>query len=188
MIRNKNDLKAYLEEDRKALGISWKHPRVLRDDIWRFEILLRKTEYSVNCKNGPFGKIQSNIYKMLLHRASIRLGYSIPLNAFGKGLSLAHYGSVVVNHTASIGDYCRIQENTTIGATGGESSSPTIGDYVFIGSGARIIGNIRIADGVVVGAGSVVVKDVLENNVTVAGVPAKIISNSGSEKFMQMKG
>lgn len=57
---------------------------------------------------------------------------------------------------------------------------PTIGNNVFLGTGCKVIGNVRIADGCAVGANAVVVKDVLEDGITVAGVPAKKISNHNS--------
>lgn len=186
MIKSKSDLYEYLEADKMALGIDRKYPLLFRDEIWRFERLLRFTEYAANCNSGVVGKIRAVIYKIRFHHLSVKLGFSIPLNVFGKGLSIAHYGAIVVNHTAKVGEYCRIHENTTIGATGGASESPIIGDRVFIGSGARIIGNIKIANDVVIGAGSVVVKSFEESGVTIAGVPAKKISDIGSKKFLRI--
>ena len=57
-----------------------------------------------------------------------------------------------------------------------------IGDNVFIGSGAKIIGEVTIANNIAIGAGAVVTKSFSEDNITIAGVPAKIISHKGSEK------
>ncbi|NHQ68895.1 serine acetyltransferase, partial [Elizabethkingia miricola] len=56
--------------------------------------------------------------------------------------------------------------------------SPIIGDNVDIGQGAQILGGITIADGVRIGAGSIVTKSVFEENVTIVGIPAKIISKN----------
>ena len=53
MIRTKKDLRYYLSADKIALGISRKYPRLIGDDIWKFEILLRKTEYWANRKKRP---------------------------------------------------------------------------------------------------------------------------------------
>lgn len=55
-----------------------------------------------------------------------------------------------------------------------------IGDNCYLGSGAKIIGDIRIADGVAIGANAVVVKSIIENNTTWAGVPARKVSNNAS--------
>lgn len=101
------------------------------------------------------------------------MGYSIPLNVFAEGLSIAHRGTIIVNGDAKIGKNCRIQDGVTIGATNGSACAPKIGDNVFIGSGAKIIGNIKIADDVAVGAQALVIKSVLEKGITVGGVPAK---------------
>ena len=106
--------------------------------------------------------------------------FSIPLNVFGPGLSIAHYGTIVVNGNAVIGKNCRIQESVTIGATNGSSKAPKLGDNVFIGSGARIIGDINVADDIAIGANAVVVNSFNEKGITIAGVPAKKISDNNS--------
>src|SRR5699024_2703000 len=106
-----------------------------------------------------------------------KLGFSIPFNVFGPGLNIAHYGSIVVNGNARVGQNCRMHSATNIGETRGKS--PTIGDNCYIGPGAVISGDIKIGNNVAIGANAVVLKDV-PSNVTVAGIPAKIISNKGS--------
>lgn len=99
----------------------------------------------------------------------MKLGFSIPINVFNKGLSIAHYGSIVVNSKAVIGENCRIQENVTIGATGGSIKAPQLGNNIFIGSGARIIGDITVADNIAIGANAVVTKSFTENDITLGG-------------------
>ena len=186
MIQSKKDLKEYLICDQYALYQEEKNrPRLGRDEIWRFEILLRKTEYYQNNKKSILNKVLYLIYKFRYHRLSVKLGFSIPLNVFGKGLSIAHYGPIVVNSNAKIGDYCRIQECVTIGSTGGSDKAPQIGDYVFIASGARLIGDICIGNNVAIGANAVVTKSFDKDHITLAGVPAKIISNHGSDGFVR---
>ena len=156
----------------------------MHDNIWKFQILLRKCEYFQNTKKGLFWNIISKYYKFRYVKLSQKLGFSIPFNVFGPGLSIAHYGCLVVNQNAKIGKNCRIHEGVTIGASGGERA-PIIGDNVFIGTGAKILGDIKIADNISIGANAVVVKDVLESNITVAGVPAKKISNNNSKMFIR---
>ena len=180
IISSKKELREYLKADKESLGIQRKRPKLFRDEIWRFEIALRKAEYANNCSKGYFGLINKAMTKFIFHRMSVKLGFSIPINVFGKGLSIAHYGTIVVNSKSKIGDFCRIQESVTIGATGGADKGPEIGDYCFIGSGVRVIGDIKIADKVALGANAVVVRDILENSSTWAGVPAKKISNKDS--------
>ena len=109
------------------------------------------------------------------------LGISIPINVFDLGLSIVHYGTIVVSQGATVGANCRIREGVTIGATNGSAKAATIGDNVFIGSGAKIIGEVSISSNVAIAANAVVVRDVIcENGCTVGGVPAKIISNNNS--------
>ena len=183
MIQSKKELKNYLEQDRLALHYTKKRPGIIKDEIWKFEILLRKNEYCTNCLHKIWHLPYKAVVKFLYHRLAVRLGFSIPLNCFGPGLSIAHYGLLTVGN-AQVGKNCRIQEGVNIGATGGSNLAAAIGDNVFIGTGAKIIGNIKIADDVAIGAGAVVTKDILEAGITVAGVPAKKISNNNSHAFI----
>ena len=184
MIQNKNDLKRFLESDKKALHYSTQNkPKYGRDEIWKYEILLRKTEYYTNVNKGFFSKLKYVLYKYRFHKLSVKLGFSIPLNVFDEGLSIAHYGSIVVNENAKVGKNCRIQENVTIGSTDGKDEAPIIGDDVFIASGARIIGDIHIGNKVSIGANAVVVNSFEEDHITIAGVPARKISYKGSANF-----
>ena len=116
----------------------------------------------------------------MFHKYSVKLGFSIPLNVFGPGLSIAHYGTIVVSDAAKVGKNCRLQEGVNIGATNGSAKAPQIGNNVFIGTGAKIIGDITIADDVAIGANAVVVKSITETGVTYGGVPAKKISSNNS--------
>lgn len=178
MIKSKEDLMKYMAQDKIRLNVpsARKHPRPFYDEIWKFEIALRKAEYAVNCNTLIIYRLWR---KLRFHQWSVRLGYSIPLNVFGPGLSIAHYGTVVVNANAVVGENCRIQEGVNIGSSGSEKA-PVIGDNVFLGSGAKVIGDIRIASGIAVGAGAVVTKSFEEENITIAGIPARKISDHGS--------
>lgn len=122
-------------------------------------------------------------YKIRYRQLGVKLGLSIPLNVFDFGLSIAHYGAICVNNKASIGKYCRIHEGVTIGASGG--GAPSIGDNVFIGTGAKVIGDIMIESDVAIGANAVVNKSILKRGVTVAGVPATIISTNSSISLLK---
>lgn len=130
-IQSKEDLRYYLEQDRIAL----KRPSgfvLKKDGIWKFEILLRKAEYYCNCMPGILKKVGS-FYKKRLYRHGLKCGgFSIPVNAFGPGLSIAHYGTIIVNNTAKIGKNCRIHEGVTIGATGRNGQAAIIGDNCFL--------------------------------------------------------
>ena len=90
----------------------------------------------------------------------------------GPGLYLPH-GNVVIDGLVSIGARCVIAPFVTIGVNGG-LAGPTIGDDVFIGTGAKVLGGIRIGNGARIGANAVVLEDVPER-ATAAGVPARIV-------------
>lgn len=180
MIKSKEEYLRYLEQDRLALEKEYKRPKFIGDEIWKFERLLRKVEYYKNCSTGIIGKC---IYFLLFykyHKLRIKLGYSIPLNVFEEGLSIAHRGTIVVNGNAKIGKNCRIQECTTIGATNGSSKAPVLGNNIFIGSGARIIGDVILGDNIAIGANALVNKSFKDGDITIAGVPAKKISDNNS--------
>ena len=176
MIANRSDLLRFLMDDDKNNNFSKKCFNRNR----KFIRILRKTEYHTNTKHF----LRGIFYKFIFRRLSNRYLISIPLNCFDSGISIAHLACIHINGTAKIGKNCRIHEMVTIGATNGEKESPQIGNNVFIGSGAKIIGNITIADDVAIGAGAVVVKDITEPGTTWAGVPAKKISNNGSKSFI----
>ncbi len=181
MIDSRETYQYYIKQDRLALGRRQNaRPRLFGDEIWKFEILLRKVEFDLNCRRGPVGKLVGKWHKMRFHRLSVRLGFTIPPNVFGPGLSIPHYGTIVVHGNVRAGKNCRLQEGVTIGATNGSHEAAVIGDNCYFGSGAKVIGAVRIADDVAVGANAVVTKDIEESGTTWAGIPAKKISDQGS--------
>ncbi|MGZ4865403.1 MAG: serine O-acetyltransferase [Halobacteriota archaeon] len=190
-INSKEALKFYLEADRLALGKKSNTAKLRITDalgitslIWRYLRLLRTAEYFHNCKHSFIFKLYKAYLSFRLRRFSLRLGFEIPLNVFGPGLRISHYGSIVVNGNARVGANCSLINLLNIGQkTERDDASPTIGDNVFIGSGARVLGSITIADGTVIGANSVVTESVLEPYTTVAGAPARKISECGTESF-----
>ncbi len=106
------------------------------------------------------------------------LGVELPWNlTVGPRLRLYHGQALVIHDHCRIGSDCILRHSTTLGmgsATEGPSQVPTLGDFVDIGSNVCIIGGITIGNHVVIGAGSVVVKDVPDYAVVV-GNPARIL-------------
>ena len=181
MIDSKKAYQYYLEQDRIALGRKKdRHPRLFGDEIWKFERLLRKVEYDSNCRSGLPALLIGKYHKFRFHRLSVRLCMTIPANVFGPGLSIPHYGTIVVHGNARAGRNCRLQEGVTIGATNGSHEAALIGDNCYFGSGAKVIGPVRIADDVAVGANAVVTADITEPGTTWAGIPARKISGQDS--------
>lgn len=181
MIQSKEEYRFYLEADRTALGFDRRRPRLFQDEVWKFERLLRATEYVENCKKDLLHKIYLYYLRFRLHSLSLKLGFAIPRNAFGPGLSIAHYGPIIVNSGVEVGSNCRIHHCVTIGTKAGtDRSAPRIGNNVFIGPGAVIVNPIRIADDIAIGANSYVGKSFEEPGITVAGIPARKVSSKGS--------
>lgn len=177
MIKDKHDLKRYLICD--AANNNYKR---FFDATKKYLILLRKTEYHINTNH----KFRSLYYRWRFKRLSLKYMTFIPYNTFGPGLSIPHLGCIYVNGNAVVGDNCSIHETVTVGATGGQSKAPKIGNNVFIGSGAKVIGDIVIADNVAIGAGAVVVKSILDEGTTWGGVPAHKISNNNSHSHLRI--
>ncbi|WP_315831763.1 serine O-acetyltransferase [Bradyrhizobium prioriisuperbiae] len=103
-----------------------------------------------------------------------------PAAKIGRGIFLDHATGLVVGETAVIEDDVSILHGVTLGGTGKENEDrhPKVRQGVMIGAGAKILGNIEVGRCARIAAGSVVVKPV-PNNVTVAGVPAKVVGAAG---------
>lgn len=180
----KEDLILYLEADRKAqhgyaYHSTWQrilNPFLIDREIWRFQVLLRKCEYYYTQKPSILVMLKKYFYAYQYKRQSIKLGFTIPVGVFGKGLHIAHRGTIVVHAHAKIGDNCHLNAGVNIGTRAGlESAVPKIGSNVYIGPGAKIYGDIEIADSCAIGANAVVNKSFLEPGCIIAGVPARVI-------------
>lgn len=180
MIRSKEDYLRFLKSDQKALGAFTRYPLLadnimilMTDPCWKFQKVLRRLEY-YNCKKSCINIPYIIILKKIFINMSINLGFSIPTNVFDEGLAIAHYGSIIVSRHARIGKNCTIHSAVNISG-GSPGAKVIIGDNCFIGPGAKIIKPVTIGNNVKIGANSVVTKDFKEDNITIAGVPAKII-------------
>ncbi|MBI4353244.1 MAG: serine O-acetyltransferase [Candidatus Omnitrophica bacterium] len=141
------------------------------------------------------------LHAIFYHRVAHRLyGWKIPLlprlisqmaraltgieihpgAVIGKGLFIDHGMGVVIGETSIMGNNVTLFQGVTLGGTGKEKGKrhPTLGDNVVVGTGACVLGNIRIGDNVNIGANAVVVRDVPSNS-TVVGVPGRIASRDG---------
>lgn len=144
--------------------------------INKFLKRLRKTEYYYNSHK----KIRYFFSKMRLSRLQNKYGFHIGINVCGRGLNFMHVGSVLINGRSCVGKDCKFHINTALVANGPNDEAPVLGDGIIVGIGAVIVGGVKIANNVAVGANAVVCKDVLEENVAVAGVPAKVVSKNGA--------
>jgi serine O-acetyltransferase len=151
---------------------------------FRYTFLLRAARCSRDW--GWTGLPVHVICRWLLRHYSFRYGISIPYNTeIGLGLYIGHFGGIVLNHAARLGNFVNLNHDVTIGAAYGGKfpGSPTIGDRVYIGPGARIIGGITVGSDAAIGANCVVTRPVPERAVVV-GIPGEVISFRGSAAYV----
>jgi serine O-acetyltransferase len=180
MIRSKADLTFYLAADAVALSVTGRVPWLSPHAIWRFQRVLRKLAYCTNAKGVPFRPLRRLWLRLRLRQLSHALGFSIPINVFGPGLSIAHRGTIIVNGNSRVGANCRLHVGVNIGRGASASAAPTLGDNIYIAPGAKIFGGIEIADNIAIGANAVVSKSFTEPGISIGGVPAVKISDKGS--------
>lgn len=116
----------------------------------------------------------------------VATGIHLPCTAkIGAGLYLPHPGNVVIHGQAAMGEGCCLSQGVTVGISGrgDERGVPTLGNRVYVGVNAVVVGKITVGDDAVIGANSLVRADV-PAHCTVLGVPAVVISDRGSEEYL----
>ncbi|MEN0054751.1 MAG: hypothetical protein AAGC65_13840 [Mucilaginibacter sp.] len=184
MIRNYRDYKHYLFQDALAMGFNPKSKvnllkAHLSNPRWRFIKKLRRVEYYKNTSTNIFTRLYYLLLWLNYKRYALKLGFSIPPNVCQEGLSLPHYGTIVISKEAVIGKNARIHVCVNIGASKG--GAPNIGNDVYIGPGAKLYGDIKIGNNVSIGANAVVNKSFNEDNIVLAGIPAQIVKRQIAE-------
>lgn len=134
---------------------------------FRFTYFLR---IASRCKGAKYILI-----KLILKYMTIKYGYEISERTqIGHGLAIMHLGGIAINHLAVIGNNCTIYQGVTIGgAVGKRAGAPKLGNKVWIGPNAVIVGNIKIGNNVLIAGNSFVNFDVPDNSM-VMGNPATI--------------
>ena len=129
---------------------------------WRYTIPWRPVRL-------PF----SFIYKFCKPFVETMTGIELPCEVvLGRRLVIEHFGGIIISGDASFGDDCVVRNGVTVGLRHThQRRSPTIGNRVDIGAGAKLLGRIRIGDNTIIGANAVVLCDVPPNSIAV-GVPA----------------
>ena len=187
MIKTKAELKDYLKCERsRYLGSMSNVVYFLRllggfEDaiLWHYQRSLRYTEYYKNTGRN----IMYTFYRVKLNYLMLKTQIHISPNTCNRGLKIMHVGPIIINGRVRIGKNATIHVMTSFVAGGNNNDTPVIGDNVVIGIGSHVVGGVFLPDGIAVGAGAVVVSSFHEENITVAGVPAIKISNSGREKW-----
>lgn len=167
----------------------WITKQILKDircdyKVFNFIFSLRMHEYYFNKSHQSYFDRIALAYWAHRHQSlGYLLGFDIPINVFGPGLRINHWGMIVVNGNARIGAFCDIHQGVNIGNHGNSDDVPEIGNNVWIGPGAKLFGKIHIADGCAIGANAVVNRSFNEPNKSVAGIPAKIVSDKGNRNI-----
>jgi serine O-acetyltransferase len=138
---------------------------------FRYTWFLRKT--ASTSKYSPFGIF----YRIMLSHYKYKYGFQIPATTIiGKGFFIGHFGTIVINSKAIIGDNCNFSHGVTIGKAnrGKAKGVPVLGDRVWVGTGAVIVGNVKIGSDVLIAPNAYVNFDVPSHSI-VLGNPGKII-------------
>lgn len=158
-----NKLKLYLLRDRRYI-------------IWIFQKNMRYADYYRNRKDG--NKILNAILYLIYCRLRNKMGEKLGLDFVGynipNGLQLYH-PNIVINNRAHIGENLHLYGENVIGNNGKTSECPTIGNNVMMGAGAKVFGNVVIADDIRIGAGAIVISSFTEKGITIGGIPARKI-------------
>jgi serine O-acetyltransferase len=133
---------------------------------------------------GPVRKVLGIASTILNTLANVATNIELPPQAqIGPGLFIAHTGYVVLGPRVVLGRHCTLTQGVTIGHAGGGDQSwlecPVIGDRVYVGPGAAVIGPVTVGDDALIGVNAVVTRDVPPRGVAV-GNPAHVISSKGS--------
>tara|TARA_R110000851_G_scaffold229829_3_gene382581 strand:+ start:12517 stop:13029 length:513 start_codon:yes stop_codon:yes gene_type:complete len=162
--------------------------QVIKDD-WRansksiniagFRVLLvyRFGRWRMSIKSRILRMPFSFMYKQMEKHVRFKYGIELPYTvSLGNHVTFEHQHGIVIHGNSIIGDHCIIRHGVTIGIrkTEKQYDAPSIGSYVDIGAGAKILGSVKVGNHAVIGANAVVISDIPEFSVAV-GVPARII-------------
>lgn len=182
MIRNKIDLKLYLKEDLKRFEN--KKPKfkdwILHNEVWFIYQYTKHLRYVEYYKNTNSSKILFLYHWFRYKRLGFKLRFTIYPNTVGPGLRIYHTGGFIhIGPKVKIGKNCTLLPGVVFGnkSEREDEGITQIGDNCYIGIDAKILGSITIGNNVIIGANSVITKDIPDNSV-VAGIPAKIIKTN----------
>ncbi len=110
-----------------------------------------------------------------------------PGAVIGKGFFIDHGMGVVIGETTRIGNNVTLFQGVTLGGTGKETGKrhPTLGNNIVVGSGAKVLGDIKIGDHSYIGANAVVLREVPAHS-TVVGVPGRVVKHKGKKIALEM--
>lgn len=181
MIQSKSDLKFYLFADRfirySGKKTSFISRLYARDYILDYLISMRWVAYYTNCIGKKrFLSLTYLYHSRRFRKLGMKLGFSIGYNSLGYGAVIPHYGTIVVNGNARLGNYCVLHTSTCI-AEGGK-----IGDGLYLSTGSILVCPY-LGDYVTIGANSLVRQSENESYSLIAGSPAVVIKKNYPKWF-----
>lgn len=163
----KNDLYRYIGKQSESIWMQIRY--IIFTPGFRYIYCFRKTSLAKNRFTRLF-------WHWCMRRCMLRYGIQIPYTTkIGKGFRIVHFGHIVINPTAVIGENFNISQGALIGnAQGKKAGTPVIGNNVCLNANATIIGGVTIGDNVLIAPGAFVNFDVPSNSIVI-GNPGKII-------------
>jgi serine O-acetyltransferase len=153
---------------------------LIGEETYPYNFWMRTCRYA---RSSPILKYTIYPIAWIMHRhLTYKLGISIPPRTqIGSGFYIGHFGGIIVHPLSVIGKNCNISQGVTLGQAnrGKNKGYPILGDNVYIGPGAKIIGAVTVGNNVAIGANCVVTKSVPDNSVVV-GIPGRVISQEGA--------
>ncbi len=191
-IQSRAELRAWMGQDLTQYRKNGAFPRSrwrwwdgLQFPLIAWQRTLRKTEYVANTRTGKIWRPYVLLWKARFLRKSMRLNLEIPLNVFGPGLTVAHYANIVVNADARVGANCRIHPGACVGDS--KDKCPMIGDDVYIGNGAIIIGGVRVGNRVKIGPHALVRESIEDGDIVVGTMGKKVRKGTGEEVHLRFR-
>lgn len=160
---------ANIRADLRAHGGNW-----AAQGFWAL-VVYRFGRWRYGVQPALLRKLMSGLYKVAFKLIQIITGIELPCEVeIGRNFVIDHFGGIIISGYARFGDNCRIRNGVCIGLSRvDDPCAAVIGNNVDIGSGAKLLGRITVGDNVLIGANSVVTRDVPANS-TAIGVPALI--------------
>ena len=170
-----------IKGERKLSALLWS---ILLGEAYKYIFWMRTCRYTRAHRLLKYAVYP--IARIVLYRLTYKFGISIPpATQIGSGFYIGHFGGIIVNGYSIIGKNCNISQGVTIGQSsrGKNQGYPVLGDNVFIGPGAKILGAVCVGNDVAIGANCVVTRDIPDHSVVV-GIPGQVISHAGSAVYV----
>ena len=172
----KKSMPQFAEDYYRMLGLRWDQTNPLRK---LFSLLTNHAlRYLYAYRKMQHGEDPLKFFRLM--KRILRKKYGLELDSFqiGRGLYLGHPYNITVSEFAVIGDNCNLSKGVTIGAEnrGERAGAPTLGNRVWVGTNAVLVGKINIGDNVLIAPNTYVNQDIPANSIVI-GNPAQVITD-----------